>query len=1076
MTRSFSPIAKISLPVFSGVFPRKKLFRALDKAMKRPSVWISGPAGCGKTALASTYLSARKIPCVWYRLDESDNDVASFFYYMGLAARAYAPGKGKTLPLLTPEYLPGLSTFSKKYFEDLFGRLTPRSVVVFDDYQKVGTQSLFHKAICDGLSRLPDGIHAFFISRGDPPPIFARERAHQRMEYLGWKELRLTPVEAKGITRLRGKKLNAGEVLSLQDRSDGWAAGFVLLLEETSGPGTERLKVTDTPPEKVFEYFAGEIFAALGEKTKNFLLKSACLPKMTARMAERITGVSRADTILSYLNRNNYFTEVHPHPEPVYEYHPLFREFLLARAREILPARHLRQILHNAGTVLEDAGNDEEAVLLYQDLGDREGVARIILRKAPRLILQGRSGTLAEWIDFLPETECMGNPWLLYWRGICRLTSGSPECRGDFEEAFRRFRRRKEPEGIFRALAGAVDAIVFGGASLKAVDAWFTTLSGLLRAHKRFPSPEVEAHVTCSVVKALALRRPPSVDMEKWVDRAMVLARATQDLPLKFSFLVNAAYFRFHSGDFPAMRLLLQSLREMVRKTEIPYIPRLAFFWLEAAHANMNGLREHCMTVVKEGLGFAETTGVHFMDHLLSGHGALCSLHMGDLPAATRLLEKMAASILTAKPWEACFYHNLAGWEALNRGDQAQALFHSDHSLGLANEVGNPWPEALAHLLRAFVLQRKGETEEAFRNLGQAAHLGKERGMGFVQFNCYLAEAWFRLCDGSDASALTPLREGLRQGRENGYVTIYMWCPGLLERIAAEALEKEIEPEYVRGLIRRNALLPDDTARNSGRWPWPIRIYTLGRFNLVVDGASSPSGRKAAQKPLQLLKALIALGGKEVPQEKLSERLWPDADGDLAHESLSSNLKRLRKLLRNDRSVLLRDGRITLNNGICWVDSWAFERIVGQTQAGLNPGAPVPDGPKIARIGEKAIALYRGPFLSEEQFCPDIVTCRVRLRSKFLRMVVLAGRHWEQSGEWETAVTCYQKGLEVDPLSEDLCRSLISCHLRMGRPAEAHAVYHGYRRMLSGVLGVSPPPDLEAILKAVPAVSARILP
>ncbi len=133
MTRPLTPNTKISLPVFSGMFPRKRLFRALDKARKRPTAWISGPAGCGKTALAATYLSARKIPCLWYRLDEGDNDVASFFYYMGLAARAHAPGKGRTLPLLTPEYLPGLSSFSKKYFEDLFGRMKPGSVVVFDD-------------------------------------------------------------------------------------------------------------------------------------------------------------------------------------------------------------------------------------------------------------------------------------------------------------------------------------------------------------------------------------------------------------------------------------------------------------------------------------------------------------------------------------------------------------------------------------------------------------------------------------------------------------------------------------------------------------------------------------------------------------------------------------------------------------------------------------------------------------------------------------------------------------------------------------------------------------------------------
>jgi two-component SAPR family response regulator len=42
-------------------------------------------------------------------------------------------------------------------------------------------------------------------------------------------------------------------------------------------------------------------------------------------------------------------------------------------------------------------------------------------------------------------------------------------------------------------------------------------------------------------------------------------------------------------------------------------------------------------------------------------------------------------------------------------------------------------------------------------------------------------------------------------------------------------------------------------------------------------------------------------------------------------------------------------------------------------------------------------------------------------------------------GEAENAVVFYQKGLEVDPLSEDMFRYLISCNVRMGRAAEAHA-------------------------------------
>ena len=1066
MTRPVSPVSKVSLPAFGGTFPRKRLFRLLDRAGKRPIVWISGPAGCGKTTLASTYLLARKIPCLWYQVDEGDNDLASFFYYMGLAARRAAPGRGKPLPLLTPEYLPGLPTFSRRYFENLFGRMKPGTVVVFDDYQKAGEQSSFHEAIRDGLSRLPEGIHAFVISRGDPPPLFAREQAHQRMVRVGWKELRLTPGEAKGIARLRGKKRSAGEVLSLQGHSDGWAAGLVLLLEESAGPAREPRRMEDSPPGKVFEYFAGEIFAGLGENAKSFLLKSACLPRMTARMAERITGLRRAGVILSYLHRNNYFTEMHRYPEPVYEYHPLFREFLLSRAREIFSAKQFQRARRDAGAVLEEAGHDEDAVRLYLELGDREGVARMILRQAPRLVLQGRSGTLAEWIASLPEKACAENPSLLYWRGICRLSSGTGESLSDFEGAFRRFRNRKEPEGIFLAWSGAVDAIVYGAGSLKSLDAWFSTLSDLMKTHKSFPSPGVEAQVTCTVVKALALRRPASVDMEKWVGRAMVLARATHDLPLKFSFLLNVAYYRFHGGDFPAMGLLLESLRELVRKTEIPYIPRLALFWLEAAHANMNGLHDDCMSKVTEGIGFADTTGVHLMDQLLMGHGALCSLHRGDMPAAKRFLDRMAASILTAKPWEASFYHRLAGSEALNRGDMAQAIFHSGRCLALCDEAGNPWTEALAHLQRAFVLQRKGEPDEASRHLDRAVRLGKGSRMEFVRFACNLAAAWFSLCAGDEASALPPLREGLRAGRENGYVDIYLWCPGLLERIAAEALDKGIEPDYVRELIRKNALLPDVAIRHFDRWPWPIRIHTLGKFELIREENPLPQSHKVQQRPLQMLKALVSMGGRNVSEEQMTDVLWPEADGDLAHQSFTTTLSRLRHLLGEEKAIVLREGRLQLDPRYCWVDVFAFESLLAQVDAVPVDGAARPDGKRAQRIVEQAISLYKGPFLAGEVSSPRIMAARERLRSKFLRAVGFLGRSLERDGQWTEAIACYRRGLEVDDLAEGFYQRLMICHGRLGQTAEAVGVYDRCRKTLTGVLGIPPSAETEAIRKS----------
>ena len=54
-----------------------------------------------------------------------------------------------------------------------------------------------------------------------------------------------------------------------------------------------------------------------------------------------------------------------------------------------------------------------------------------------------------------------------------------------------------------------------------------------------------------------------------------------------------------------------------------------------------------------------------------------------------------------------------------------------------------------------------------------------------------------------------------------------------------------------------------------------MRVYTLGRFNLVVDGAPPPSGRKAPQKPLQLLKALIALGERRSRRSNWAKSCGP---------------------------------------------------------------------------------------------------------------------------------------------------------------------------------------------------------
>ena len=72
-----------------------------------------------------------------------------------------------------------------------------------------------------------------------------------------------------------------------------------------------------------------------------------------------------------------------------------------------------------------------------------------------------------------------------------------------------------------------------------------------------------------------------------------------------------------------------------------------------------------------------------------------------------------------------------------------------------------------------------------------------------------------------------------------------------------------------------------------------VRIYTLGRFSLLLHGQPAIFGRKTPQRPLELLKAVIAYGGRDISLSLLTAALWPDSDGDDARRAFDTTLFRL---------------------------------------------------------------------------------------------------------------------------------------------------------------------------------------
>jgi ATP/maltotriose-dependent transcriptional regulator MalT/DNA-binding SARP family transcriptional activator len=1059
--------AKLTRPATTGSLARERLYQEFDRSLERPIVWVAGPAGSGKTTLVSSYVEARGASCLWYQMDSDDSDLASFFYYLGRAVQMADPANPNELPLLTSEYLQGIHTFSRSFFEELFERLGRPSILVFDDLHQLPEDAATHEALLEGLSRIPEGARVVLVSRSDPPPPYARLRANRRLGIFGWDDLRLTLDEYAEIVRQRGHEVHSGATLEhLHDRMDGWAAGLQLLLESAR---IRKVAIEDcraATPDEILDYFAAEVFGQLDRETQEFLLKTSFLPSMTASLAHRLTDHARADRLLAFLHRNNLFTEKRGHSEPIYRYHPLFREFLSDFAADSLEPEERSHLQRRAAALLMEAGEPEEAAGLLREANDHGGLIGLILRHGPSLVTQGRGHTLETWIDGLPPETVEDDPRLLYWSAACRLPSEPAAARELFQRAYALFLRDgNDQAGLLLAWSGAVNSILFGLDDFCEVDPWIASLYDIVGSPDGVSTGDVGDRVVANIYNALAMRQPQHADFAAWEAQALEVARRTNNVDVSVQILANAVFCKTYLGDPVEAGIILEWMKRATGSDAASPLTRIRTIFAEMFLSTSLGFFDRGIERMNEALAMADATGVHVMDLMLLANGARAALNANHVMLGRDLVDRMASYPTVKQQWNQCFYHYLRARIALDEGDLSLASRSVDLALKLSRFVGVCYGPSAIHLLKAEVEHERENEEAASTHLAQARRLAEENVSAQLLLNSYLTEAQLHFDRGSNEDGLVALRQAMALGRQNGHLAPYLCRPVVLADLCARAFAERIEEEYAGNLVERCGLVPKEPPLEVENWPWALKIQTMGHFRLVKHGRPLELTETGQWKPLALLKAVIALGGREVSETRIVDALWPAADGDAAHRAFNTTLHRLRRFLGLRDAIQLRSGRITLDARCCWVDAWAIERLLGQAEKAWNRGARR-DEPAGARLTEQALALYRGAFLPEEDE-PWTIQLRERLRNRLLRGVERLGHHLEEKGRWREAADRYQKALEVDPFVEEFYQRLMICYQRTNRRSEALAVYERCRQVLDAALGIPPSDRTETILQSL---------
>jgi ATP/maltotriose-dependent transcriptional regulator MalT len=1038
-----SPLpAKLTRPAGSGLIRRERLFRLLDEAARHKVTWPAAPGGAGKTSAVSAWIETRRLEHLWVQVDARDADLATFFHYLRLlAARDARPGH-EPLPVYAPAHGAELEAFAHRFFEAFFARRDEATVLVFDGWQEAGAGARIDEVLPALLAELPPHVRVVMASRSPPPAALARWLASPEFALVDADALRFSSDETSTLAASWGVD-DAPSLAALERIGRGWAAGLVLLLRAARGgvalagaadaatgtaegagtAGTTSIvgnasdasdaSHADLPAEAAFNYFASEGFARLPAPQREFLLRVAFIAHLDAEAAAELAGEPRAARVLAEMQRDNLFVERRALAPPVYDFHPLFREFLVAQAERTFGTDETRALRLRAASWLERCGDIGAAAQLLIEARDNSRVAKFIERYADDLMGRAQFQTLRGWIDALPAAQQAAAPRVQLWRGICQARAREPGGLQTVRDACAHL----DAAGDY---AGACVARLWRmrlSTSREELEQCLAELAQLDAQHAASATPAQEAKIVGNGGRyrfdpRLSARHPL---LARWIDRAGELASVHPEAATRLRMANFVCSALSMCGNYVRMTEVVAEHRHLLDEPAIGPGERLNLLIALAHLHERQGRWDESLAAAARAGALAEASGFSGHEAALHMSTLRVKLALGELPAARREAERLGRLASSSAMGR---IHALTGrlHLAVHDGECATAEAALAELRTLVGPEAGQRPQLDLH--EAMLQLQRGDAAGAVEPLREVVELAQAWRHDIVLLSAWPLLALALARSGQREAAIEPLREGLRYAQRHGLRCAPLLPRALVSEMCLLALRLRAEPAAARALIA-NQRLERPAGDHGDDWPAAVHVRTLGGFALDVAGENAAAGsvasanagggtagqnaasqnatsqstagaRKQPRRVFELLQFVVAHRGA-VPAVAAMDALWPDAEGDAAKKSFDVTLHRLRKRLGSDHALRLEAARLTLDRTSCRVDAFTFERLAERAREPSIADA------EFAELAEHALALYGGHFLADTEHS-WARRYREALRAQFMRLAELAAARLEAGG------------------------------------------------------------------------------
>ena len=421
MARRVLPKARFRprLPSSTTTLARSRLDQIFNRMDDRRLALVTGPAGSGKTTVVAQFATSAEAPVAWYRADPSDGCPEAFLSAVEQSLAVALDG------------FPMGATSIDDLIVTLDDRSDARPVLIIDDLhclQGSSAEQMLAKLVDDA----PPGVRMVFASRSRPGFNLSRLRVSGELLEVGPEDLRFRVWEVERLFRdLYEEPLPPEDLAELARRTEGWAAGLQLFHLATRGKPASARRRTLTElacrSRLVREYLADNVLNDLPERTREFLIGSCVLGRLSGALCDALLGMHGSDGLLEDLERRQVFTFA---VEPgVYRYHEVLRSHLEFVLVERVGEEEARKRYRRAGELLEWGGAPADALRAYCRGEDWGSIAELLGRDGQQLAAKHGA-----WLDALPNSLTVEDPWLLLARARRHLALGHLEASASLYE------------------------------------------------------------------------------------------------------------------------------------------------------------------------------------------------------------------------------------------------------------------------------------------------------------------------------------------------------------------------------------------------------------------------------------------------------------------------------------------------------------------------------------------------------------------------------------------------------------------------------------------------------------------